>query len=151
MRQFLVVTVLLALISLPAAFVLGGIPPSAVGTFNAVSAEGADKSAAVVAALQRVAAGLAASLAGTDEGGDPLRLTAPTAAEDDPVASRFDLAPADAILVAAPSLIGAPDRFRRFGGVGFGGGAAIALAAMNPGRPGLARDYPTAFLWFDLA
>jgi hypothetical protein len=149
MRQFLVVTVLLALISLPAAFVLGGIPPSAVGTFNAVSAEGADKGAAVVAALQRVAAGLAASLAGTDEGGDPLRLTAPTAAEDDP-AARFDLTPADAILVAAPSVLGAPDRFRRFGGGG-SGGAAIALAAMNPGRPGLARDYPTAFLWFVLA
>lgn len=148
MRQFLAVTLLLALISLPAAFVLGGIPPSAVGTFSAVSAEGADKGAAVVAALQRVAAGLAASLAGTEEGGDPLRFTATTAAEDDPAASRFDLAPADGILVAGPSVLGAPDRFRRFAGVASGGGAAIV---QNQGIWGLARDYPTAFLWFVLA
>ena len=148
MRQFLAVTVLLALISLPAAFVLGGIPQSAVSTFHAVSAEGADKSAAVVAALQRVAAGLAASLAGTEEQGDPLRLTVPTAAEDAPAALRIDLAPADEILVAAPSVLGAPDRFRRFAGVASFGGDAIAR---NRSIWALARDYPTAFLWFVLA
>ena len=147
MRQFLAVTLLLAMISLPAAFVLGGIPPSAVSTFNAVGAESADKGAAVVAALQRVAAGLAASLAGTEEQGDPLRLTATTAAEDDPAASRFDLSPADGIRVAGPLVLGAPDRFRRLAGVAFGG----ATIAQNRGIWGLARDYPTTFLWFVLA
>ena len=148
MRQFLAVTVLLALISAPAAFFLGGIPASAV---NAVSAEGAGKGATIIAALQRVAVGLAASLAGTREEGDPLQFTAAAAAEDDPAASRIGPAPAGAILATVPSVIAAPDRFRWPAGVAYGGGAAIALAAMNPGRRGLARDYPTAFLWFVLA
>jgi hypothetical protein len=148
MRQFLAVTLLLGLISLPAAFLFGGVPSSAVGTINAVGAEGADKTGAVIAALQRVAAGLAASLAGTEEDGDRLRFATTTAAENDPAASRFDLAPADRILVAGPSILSAPDRFLRFAGVVSGGGAATG---QNQGVWGLARDYPTAFLWFVLA
>lgn len=151
MRQFLAVTVLLALVALPAAHLLNGAPP--VG--HNVRSDGIDRSAtaAIVAGLQRVGAGLAASLGGASEQTPP---EFSVASADRPTEARISALAKTASTSAKigagapPAVLATPatDRYRDVAGVA-GRGTAIAYAATG-GHRWLVRDYPTAFLWFVL-
>jgi hypothetical protein len=152
MRQFLAVTVLLAMVALPAAYFLNGAPPPAAHNVRNLDVDHL-ATASILAGLQRVGVGLAASLGGGSDGAAHPSAIVP--AERAAEARASELA-RNASLSAeigggapSPAPVAPPaDRYRGIAGAA-GRSTAIAFAAAG-GHGWLTRDYPTAFLWFVL-